>query len=167
MVKFSKISHQYLFCNIQVQMSIFDCCLMLLSWLVWAHILWEINISASRSEHRYLCWIGTVAFYAPGAHWADWYIPDDQWVGRGWGNVVKRLAWFKICFDDCWYLDSNVHGANMGPTWGQQDPGGPQVGPVNFAIWVSMKFIWILWGSSALMSSIGAVQVILKWNSLI
>ena len=23
----------------------------------------------------------------------------------------------------------------MGPIWGQQDPGGPQVGPVNFAIW--------------------------------
>ena len=28
----------------------------------------------------------------------------------------------------------------MGPTWGQpegrQDPGGPHVGPMNFAIWV-------------------------------
>ena len=31
--------------------------------------------------------------------------------------------------------DSNVHGANMGPIWGRQDPGGPQVGPINFAIW--------------------------------
>ena len=25
----------------------------------------------------------------------------------------------------------------MGPTWGQQDPGGPHVGPMNRAIWVS------------------------------
>ena len=25
--------------------------------------------------------------------------------------------------------DSNVHGANMGPIWGQKDPGGPYVGP--------------------------------------
>ena len=25
---------------------------------------------------------------------------------------------------------------NMGPIWGQQDPGGPHVGPMNFAIWV-------------------------------
>ena len=107
-------------------MSTFDCCLMLLRWLVWAQILWEINISASRSEHGYPCWIGTVAFCAPGSHWADGYIPDDQWVGRGWGILVKRLAWFKICFDDCWYLDSNVHGANMGPTWGRQDPGEPR-----------------------------------------
>ena len=32
--------------------------------------------------------------------------------------------------------DNKVHGANMGPIWGRQDPGGPQVGPMNFAIWV-------------------------------
>ena len=31
--------------------------------------------------------------------------------------------------------DSKVHGANMGPIWGGQDPGGPHVGPMNFAIW--------------------------------
>ena len=26
--------------------------------------------------------------------------------------------------------DSKVHGANMGPVWGRQDPGGPHVGPM-------------------------------------
>ena len=31
--------------------------------------------------------------------------------------------------------DSKIHGANMGPIWGQQDPGGPHVGPINFVIW--------------------------------
>ena len=31
--------------------------------------------------------------------------------------------------------DSKVHGAKMGPIWGRQDPGGPHVGPMNFAIW--------------------------------
>ena len=30
--------------------------------------------------------------------------------------------------------DSKVRVANMGPTWGRQDPGGPHVGPMNFAI---------------------------------
>ena len=30
---------------------------------------------------------------------------------------------------------SKVDGANMGPTWARQDPGGPHVGPMNFAIW--------------------------------
>ena len=34
--------------------------------------------------------------------------------------------------------DSKVHGANMGPIWGWQDPGGPHVGPMNFAIWDSI-----------------------------
>ena len=33
--------------------------------------------------------------------------------------------------------DSKVHGANMGPIWGRQVPGGPHVGPMNLAIWVS------------------------------
>ena len=39
------------------------------------------------------------------------------------------------------YPDSKVHGANMGPIWGRQDPGGPYVGPMNFAIWV------VIWSS--------------------
>ena len=33
--------------------------------------------------------------------------------------------------------DSKVHGAYMGPTWGQQDPCGPHVGPMNLAIRVT------------------------------
>ena len=37
--------------------------------------------------------------------------------------VVKRVP------------DSKVHGANMGPIWGRQDPGGPHVDPMNFALW--------------------------------
>ena len=34
------------------------------------------------------------------------------------------------------FPDSKIHGANMGPIWGRQDPGGPHVGPMNFVIWV-------------------------------
>ena len=36
------------------------------------------------------------------------------------------------------FPDSKVHGANMGPIWGRQDPGGTHVGPMNFAIWVNI-----------------------------
>ena len=28
--------------------------------------------------------------------------------------------------------DNKDHGANIGPIWGRQDPGGPHVGPMNF-----------------------------------
>ena len=37
------------------------------------------------------------------------------------------------------FPDSKVHGANMGPILGRQDPDGPHVGPMNFAIWVILK----------------------------
>ena len=37
------------------------------------------------------------------------------------------------------YPDSKVHGDSMGPIWGRQDPGGPRVGPMNFAIWVTLS----------------------------
>ena len=31
--------------------------------------------------------------------------------------------------------DSKVHGTYMGSIWGRQGPGGPHVGPMDFAIW--------------------------------
>ena len=34
--------------------------------------------------------------------------------------------------------DSKVRGASMGSIWGRQDPGGPHVGPMNFAIWADL-----------------------------
>ena len=34
--------------------------------------------------------------------------------------------------------DSKAHGANMGPIWDRQDPGGPHVGPMNFVIWAPL-----------------------------
>ena len=40
------------------------------------------------------------------------------------------------------YPDSKANGANMGPVWGRQNPGGPHVGPMNFAIWVGLTENW-------------------------
>ena len=39
---------------------------------------------------------------------------------------------------------SKVHGANMGPIWDRQDPCGPHVGPVNFAIWDTLADSYFL-----------------------
>ena len=46
--------------------------------------------------------------------------------------------WYTVIYSSLTevYPDNKVHGANMGPIWGRQDPGGPHVGPMNFAIWV-------------------------------
>ena len=51
------------------------------------------------------------------------------------GPVVTYIASHKYMVPD-----SKVHGANMGPIWGRQDPGGPHVGLVNFAIWGTPVF---------------------------
>ena len=55
---------------------------------------------------------------------------------KGHGRLSAKYA-FLVCSE--WriilYPDSKVHGANMGPNWGRQDPGGPHVGHMNFVIW--------------------------------
>ena len=43
------------------------------------------------------------------------------------------------------YPDSKVHGANMGPIWGRQDPDWLHVGPMNFAIWVGSRVPCVHW----------------------
>ena len=62
-----------------------------------------------------------------------------------WGVNTVQLPYNGIKDDKLMYTeqqwkrqnipDSKVHGANMGPIWGRQDPGGPHVGPMNFVIW--------------------------------
>ena len=47
--------------------------------------------------------------------------------------------------------DSKVHGANTGPIWDQQDPGGPRVVPMDPVIWdvtflQSVSHLMIAWG---------------------
>ena len=48
-------------------------------------------------------------------------------------GTLNQLHVDEICNTSC--PDSKVHVANMGSIWGRQDPGGPHVGPMNFAIW--------------------------------
>ena len=38
--------------------------------------------------------------------------------------------------------DSKVHGANMGPIWGRQDPGERHVGPMSLASWDAMHYMY-------------------------
>ena len=46
-----------------------------------------------------------------------------------------RQQWPFITVNKLRTADSKIHGANMGLIWGRQDPGGPHVCPMNFAIW--------------------------------
>ena len=63
-------------------------------------------------------------------------------LGTIWGSGYRKgEADTTASTQDCttivcsWNIpDSKVLGSNMGPIWGRQDPGGPHVGPINFAI---------------------------------
>ena len=57
------------------------------------------------------------------------------WVFPSWARMP--VFWDTLPPHDYpYYPDNKVHGANMGPIWGRQGPGGPHVGPMNFAAWV-------------------------------
>ena len=45
------------------------------------------------------------------------------------------------CVSFYWQVfpDSKVNGVNMGPIWDRQEPGGPHIGPMNFACWVASQ----------------------------
>ena len=67
------------------------------------------------------------------------WLPQWQWNNAETMGHVPRIYWG-------WYNlnktrhnktipDSEVHVANMGPTWVLSAPGGPHVEPINLAIW--------------------------------
>ena len=60
--------------------------------------------------------------------------------------------------------DSKVHRANMGPIWGQQDPGVPHVGPMNCVIWDTTRYRpWEHHG----MVTLSTLQIICEGNQLV
>ena len=60
-------------------------------------------------------------------------------IRRVWRLIVKSSYHVLLV-----YPDSKIHGANMGPIWGRQDPGGPHVDPMNLAIWVAVKVVRLM-----------------------
>ena len=84
--------------------------------------------------------------WATGVLYLDRYqtnLSNNMRLNTNFGSNEAPIIW-----DNDWnyYPDSKVHGANMGLIWGQQDPGGPHVGPINIAIWVILPIFndpWI------------------------
>ena len=59
-----------------------------------------------------------------------------MWLLASQGSVMNLIYTNK---EDLTWEQSSW--ANMGPIWGRQDPGGPHVGPMNFVIWVVLRWI--------------------------
>ena len=58
----------------------------------------------------------------------------SQWISEELSQVFLFLSNMMLMKP---FPDNKVYGANMGPAWGRQDPGGIHVSPMNLAFWVS------------------------------
>ena len=68
---------------------------------------------------------------------SDDELVPNKWQAITWIGVDEVL---RCCTASRSHIpDSKVHGANMGPIWGRQDPGGPHVGPMSPAISYDLK----------------------------
>ena len=105
--------------------------------------LWKyLNIKITEVFPSFVNW--STCFFVP-------YIADHSASGYGfffifiswYGNIITKSVcicsgvYSAHCIKDSIVAipGSKVHGASMGPIWGRQAPGGPHVGPMNFAIW--------------------------------
>ena len=63
-----------------------------------------------------------------------YYLRNTLCTLNGFMSYSTRTAFYSKHI----FPDSKVHGANVGPSWGRQDSGGPHVGHMNFAIRVAI-----------------------------
>ena len=83
--------------------------------------------------------------YSPWDDGANWHSVGSSRIaeiGQGFRAACEQSQYLADMYSTKWctYPDSKVYGANMGPTWGQQDPGGPHVDPMDLAIWVVLQY---------------------------
>ena len=117
---------------------------------------------SSADFDRYLSWytyiirLGSDAIYTNHCYWYRYFqYKEPSYLYNGNSYTGKTYLYYKgplmfslnevivsiVTIHRITYPDSKVHGANMGPICGRQDPGGPHVGPMNLTIWVLLQQI--------------------------
>ena len=111
------------------------------------HFLWLmyswLYIASDTNMHRFFCDL----FY--GFCLTELYITytfqDDalrSFSASEFGSKDMGNKWAMDTVCTCLTLESKVHGAIMGPTWGRQDPVGSHVGRVNLGEFVLSKCVY-------------------------
>ena len=101
------------------------------------HVLESLRVAPNMfqgAECTYMYPQGQYACLSP-----DYYVSSRKLFSRTLASLFIVCACSKPRETFTRYYDtpdSKIHGANMGTIWGRQDPGGPHVCPMNFAIWV-------------------------------
>ena len=94
-------------------------------------IVWNITVALQqccRDSCQILWWLG---------YSEEWFLALRFW--RPAGCFRRKMLFYQYKDSHVKDMtvsipDRKVHGANMGPIWGRQDPGGPHVDPINFVI---------------------------------
>ena len=103
----------------------------------WGCYISGLNLGFCSADERchYKVTLSLIGWEQTWYHW----LRSCSAIYRKWAfNLVITLP-ADILASNRSYPDSKVHGANMGPIWGQQDPGGPHGGPMSLAIWVGYR----------------------------
>ena len=120
------------------------------SFVLWLKFHWSLFLKTelTRSQQWFGEWLGAEE---ATSHYLNKCLPvslmlicgtrGDELTWWGWrtnagtkfGSGIRSA---QIC-EVSTSLIARFMGANMGPIWGRQDPGGPHVGPMNLAIWVT------------------------------
>ena len=131
----------------------------LASWHLYGHSAWLSSVSVPKWNVLYasslmLSWVIEVPELTAG-HSQTWQLDSGSMNGCRigiWGNSCNLFTDWMVFwgYERIWNHLTNlpvskVHGANMGPIWGRQAPGGPHVGPMNFVIWARMCLILCLY----------------------
>ena len=118
-------------------------------YIFYCKVDFEIHWTNYYKFHRNICWLMIKInryllkfppcnqhFYDARAWGKHWQLISAHWFLKGSQSVKFSPAVRHQRHIDVSYPESKVHGASMRPILGRQDPGGPHVGPMNFAIWV-------------------------------
>ena len=114
--------------------------------MTWCHQATSHYLSLFYTSHMFIGF--TLSIHPSMA--VGWYVDGHLITLQEFPFTIKLMTdiiyiyiyIFAVLHDS--YPDSKVHGANMGPIWGRQDPVGPHVGPMKFVIWVVSWAYWSL-----------------------
>ena len=107
---------------------------------------WVYYIVRDVSLHVLLVWWFQINFQSPYEIW--WHHMILLYLLSQFTQVLNMSLDLVTIGSNNFFPQSKVHGASMGPTWPQYDPGGPHVGHMSFVIWVvafcaPSHFLWI------------------------
>ena len=131
--------------------------------LIWAWIDGCVNNREAGDLRRHGAYYDVTLMWRPGTWRWNLRVPDLQiicWLDfkieqqNSSPTIDHQMIWTIGFIMSHQVPDSKVYGANMGPIWDRQDPGGPHDGPINIAVWdiitnvikllleMNVNFIW-------------------------